>query len=434
MLIRRLVITAIAAITAGCSSTHSLMPTPSSWQKIQSDLPFRDTPAARRKPPIDLLYITDRQPQTDSQEGLPYGEGRSYSLAFGAAAVEMGPDLSWLELERQSRLAQRTRGVNLNLGETKELGRFPPIPYQLQTTPSGIVRTAQVMDDHRKTRTRFETELRRRLEQSPSKDVVLYVHGFNETFASAAYTSAELCHFFGRRDVCAFFTWPASSTGFLLRSFTTTTESAKFSVGNLKRTIRMIAQTPGVDRLHLLAHSRGSAVLLDATRELVIEAVAAGIEPARAFRIENLIVLAPDVDADVARTSIGPFISDPDQMTRWTPKELPRMVQGRITIYTSPEDRALILSTRLFRSRTRVGNLSAGDLAARSAEHLATRGNVDFVVVKGRRTDFFGHFYFLSNPEVSSDLIQLVRFGTKPGEPGRPLRRLGPVSWAVPDG
>ncbi len=89
---------------------------------------------------------------------------------------------------------------------------------------------------------------------------MLYVHGFNETFASAAYTAAELCHFLGREQVCAFFTWPASSTGNFLTSYTTTTESADYAVEHLKKTIRMIAATPGVEGIQLLAHSRGTAV------------------------------------------------------------------------------------------------------------------------------------------------------------------------------
>ena len=33
-----------------------------------------------------------------------------------------------------------------------------------------------------------------------------------ETFETAAFTAAELCHFLGREPVCAFFTWPASAS------------------------------------------------------------------------------------------------------------------------------------------------------------------------------------------------------------------------------
>jgi len=39
---------------------------------------------------------------------------------------------------------------------------------------------------------------------------MLYVHGFNETFATAAFTAAELCHFLGREDVSWKFRPPAA--------------------------------------------------------------------------------------------------------------------------------------------------------------------------------------------------------------------------------
>ncbi len=258
------------------------------------------------------------------------------------------------------------------------------------------------------------------------------MHGFNETFATAAYTAAELCHFFGRAHVCAFFTWPASSTGNPLISFTSTTESATYSVGHLKRTIRTLARTPGVTGLHLLAHSRGSALLLNALRELSIEAIAAGESPAELMKLKNLVLMSPDVDAQVARAQLEIFASDPDLTTRWHADDLPRFLSGRFTIYASPEDRALKLSKLLFRSTDRVGELTPEEISDATRDYFATYGNVDVIVFEGKRTDFFGHSYFTSNPRVSADVVELIRNGTPPGTPRRPLTRIGKISWAFP--
>lgn len=426
-------IIAIATIISGCASSRPLMPTPLLLVESDRGAGFDETLASRRTPDADLLFITDRGPHTDPANDLPYGEVRSTSLAFGSTVVEIGGDMSWAELEQQSRLAERTLDVSMRLGRTDELGRFPEAPYELQATSAGIIRSPQVMQHHHRTRSRFEAELQRRLEQSPSKEVMLYIHGFNDTFATAAYSAADLCHFFGRRQVCAFFAWPASSSGFLLTAFNTTTESARFSVGHLKRSIRMIAQTPGVEGIQLLAHSRGADVLFSALRELTIEAVAAGIEPVDAFKIDNVVMMAPDIDADVAQKKWGTIVSDPDLISNWSSPVLPRILQGRFTIYASPGDRALIWATRLFRSRARVGNLTAHSLAPDIQRYLATRGYVDVIVFKGERTDRFGHSYFVTNPKVSSDLVHLVRFKKSPGEPGRPLEQVGLVTWVFPD-
>jgi hypothetical protein len=43
----------------------------------------------------------------------------------------------------------------------------------------------------------------------------------------------------------------------------------------------------------------------------------------------------------------------------------------------------------------------------------------------------FVHSYFTSNPEVSSDIIAMIRYGGKPGEPLRPLVEVSRPFWRV---
>ena len=422
------------ALVAGCASKgRLLMPTPALYQQEPgASALFADTVPERRTPGVKLLFLTDRSPETNPESNQPYGEGRSRSLTFGTAVVEMVPGLSWSDLEYQSRLPERTRDVLLELGRVTEVGRFPQEPYDFKATASGAVRSPTVLKEHRRVKTRFQDLMGEQLRQSPRKEVVLYVHGFNETFASAAFTMGELCHFFGREHVCAIFTWPASASGGALTSYTTTTESATYAVGHLAKTIRMIAQMPGVDGVHLMAHSRGSAVLLNALRELGIESIAAGVEPLKVLKIDNVVLLAPDIDLDIAEQQMQLFVSNPDMITRWSGQRLPRFMRGRWSIYASPQDRALFVSRFLFRSRRRVGQLSLAELTDESTRPYAKWGKMDIIVYQGERTDLFGHAYFATNPRVSSDLIQLIRYGASPGDPRRGLEKIGPVAWTFP--
>jgi len=144
-------------------------------------------------------------------------------------------------------------------------------------------------------------------------------------------------------------------------------------------------------------------------------------------------LMAPDIDVDVAVAKMEIFNSDPDLPTRWPSARLPTFYQGRLTIYASPEDRALGTSQILFRSRARVGQISRDMMSERGLALFETWGGLDVVLVKGQRTDRFGHAYFVSNPEVSSDIIQLVRYGRKPGDPGRPLQKVAPSVWTFPE-
>ncbi len=364
---------------------------------------------------------------------MPYGQERARGIAYGSAQVRVVPGLDWETLREQSQLAERTREVNLELGPVRELGAFPREPYQISRGADGkILRDRAELARHFEAKAGLQGEVQRRLAQAPKKEVLLYVHGFNETFATAAYTAAELCHFLGREQVCAFFTWPASSTGNFLTSYTTTTESAEYAVEHLKKTIRMLATTPGVEGLQILAHSRGTALTLQAVSELANEAIAAGKEPLDLYKIDNLVLLSPDIDVDIAGQEITGFLSDPDLVTVWPDARLPRVLKGRLTIYASPEDRALLVSQILFRSRNRVGQLRPEDIPERAQRYFETVGRIDLISYEGERTDWFGHSYFTTNPQVSSDLIELIRYGKQLGEPGRELIKTGRVTWKFP--
>jgi esterase/lipase superfamily enzyme len=174
---------------------------------------------------VDFLYIIDRGAETDPESMLPYGQGRATSMAFGSARVK-------------SRLAERTRDLELSLGQVTELGRFPDEPYAVVFRADGdLYRAKADLKEHDREKRLLREELTRRLARSPSKEITLYVHGFNETFATSAFTTAELCHFLGREPVCTFFTWPTGSTGNFPTSYTSTTESAQYAEDQLKKII-----------------------------------------------------------------------------------------------------------------------------------------------------------------------------------------------------
>ncbi|MBK5971270.1 MULTISPECIES: alpha/beta hydrolase [Thiorhodovibrio] len=435
-----------AALLAGCaSSARQLMPTPTLYQLPGGQAVFEPAVEARQglaqSQDIDLLYVTDRAPPTPAEleaqakdeTPLPYGQGRARHIAFGSAQVQMVPALGWNTLREQSQLAERTEEVNLELGQVRELGVYPEEPYSVIRGDDGkVLRDRAELARHFNAKAALQGEVERRLAAVPKKELMLYVHGFNETFATAAFTAAELCHFLGREQACAFFTWPASTTGNFLISYTTTTESADYAVAHLKKTIRTLASTPGLERLQILAHSRGTALTLRAVSELVTEAIAAGKEPVDLYKIDNLVLLSPDIDVDIAAQQITGFLSDPELMTVWPEGRLPRALSGRLTIYASPEDRALLVSRILFRSRNRVGQLRTEDIPESAQRYFEAVGRIDLISYEGKRTDLFGHSYFTTNPQVSSDLIELIRYGKKLGQPGRELVKTGRVTWTFP--
>jgi esterase/lipase superfamily enzyme len=422
---------AIGAL-AGCSTAFPLMPTPVIYAGHQGKPLFTDVPAARRTPPLDLLYITDRAPSTKPDDPLPYSAERSRSMAFGSVTVEFGKGLTWHQLVRQSTESERPEPLDLQLGPVKELGRFPHIPYGVKVAATGSTRDPAVMDAHDKAAAGLRAEVERRLAASPRKEVVLFVHGYANTFRDAALTMGELCHYLGREFVCAIFTWPAGGSRGFFFGYNVDRESGEFAVLDLKKAIRIIAGTPGVERVHLLAHSRGTDVLTTAMAQLSIESYAAKTNLDTRYHLANVVLMAPDIDADIAAARLFTVISDPD-LSRGDapdPRGMFPTPRFRLTAYVSPDDKALSMSQWLFGSLRRLGRIDETQVTKEDIDRLRSLAFVDVVAVSGT-TDPFGHSYFTSNPEVSADLIALIRYHLRPNEPGRPLIEVSRPLWKV---
>ena len=376
--------------------------------------------------------MTDRSPQANPEEGTPYTAGRARSMAFGTVRVNIGEGIAWNPLVEQSTTGKRTDALDMTLGPTHELGRFPTIIYDLVQTDQGITRDRAIVDQHEKAVGDFKASLSRAVAESPRKEVVLFVHGYHDTFADAAFSMAELCHFLGREYLCALFSWPAGGNRGILFGYNEDRESGEFAVEHLKKTIRMIADTPGVERIHLLAHSRGTDVLTSALALLNVETYITRTGLTQRFKIVNIVLMAPDMDFDIAAARIFSVASDPDLPYGDAPNprgEFPRP-GVHITVYVSPTDKALTVSQYLFGSMIRLGRLQAAEVGKANIERARKAGVFDVISVSGT-TDMFGHSYFASNPDVSSDLIALVRYGAKPGDTLRPLVEIDRPFWRI---
>ncbi|MFA9476405.1 MAG: alpha/beta hydrolase [Filomicrobium sp.] len=272
----------------------------------------------------------------------------------------------------------------------------------------------EVQSQYDRVASQLRDKIGSRMAQTGDNEVLIFVHGFNNSFDQAAASLAELWHFLGRRGVPLLYSWPAAHGG--LFGYFVDRESGEFTIYHLKNLIRLLASFSELERINILSHSRGTDVATSALRELIIEARAAGRSPREFYRIENLIMAAPDLDFDIVRQrlmaeKIGPAF-------------------GQITVYTTDSDKALKLSQTLM-SGTRFGRIRAADLGEQEQAIFKMVENVAFIDVHGVRS-FTGHGYYLSNPSTSSDIIRIINAGYKPGSPGRPLTHRMLNFWEMP--
>ena len=248
--------------------------------------------------------------------------------------------------------------------------------------------------------------MRRRLSMTSRKEAYVFVHGFSNTFEVAAFRMAEMWHFLGREGVPILYSWPAGYPG-LIRGYNRDRESGEFTIFHLKEFLRALAGCQQIDTIHLIAHSRGTDVAMTAMRELILEVRAGGDDPRIALKLGNVIMAAPDIDADVSSQRNG----------------AERLYDGYelLTVYVSQNDRAIGSAEWLFSSPRRLGKIKPEEVLESERARIKLMTNADIIDARVH-TDYTGHGYFLSNPAVFSDIILILRYDRTPGAAnGRPL-------------
>ena len=230
----------------------------------------------------------------------------------------------------------------------------------MQASLGGFRRSPLAVAQHEKAISSLQAEVSKRLASSPRKEIVVFVHGYNNTFEDAVHTTGNICQFLGEEFVCVVLSWPAGGSRGTFFGYNVDRESGEFAVADVRKAIRAIAETHGISKVHLLAHSRGTDVLTSALQQLAIESHVAQSALSRRLKVANIVLFAPDIDIDVAASRIFTVISDPDLPVGRAPQPNSSFNQGslHLTVYSSPGDKALGLSGRLFGSIIRLGQLA----------------------------------------------------------------------------
>ncbi|MEM1411291.1 MAG: alpha/beta hydrolase [Pseudomonadota bacterium] len=415
----RIILLALGVLAlAACSSQRELMPAPNLYNQPDAPALFDGLDPSLQTSTMDILYVTDRSKEQDEEGNLTYGWGRSHSAAFGSIKLAIKPEVPWDRLVELSLQPERDETLTIELDSITELGRFPATPLPATIQDGQVTIKEEALLAVREAEDAFHAELRRRLAVSNRKEVLLFVHGFNNDMEYAAETLANLWHFLGREYVPILYTWPAGRGG--ATGYTYDRESGEFTIFHLKNILSSITAVEEVEQLQLLAHSRGTDVLSTAVRELILTHRAGGVDPLDTLRIENYVLAAPDLDMDVVSQ-------------RMVAEYLGTGV-GDVTIYTAEDDKAIGIAEWLFKSRRRMGRVSLESFDPENAALLQNVEGISFVRLE-EVADSTGHGYFHNSPEASSDLILNLRYERQPGaEHGRPLESKGPRFWLIEPG
>jgi esterase/lipase superfamily enzyme len=220
----------------------------------------------------------------------------------------------------------------------------------------------------------FFAGMRAALAHGGSESSFLFVHGYHVAFDDAARRTAQITYDLDFRGAPVFYSWPSQGS---LQGYTTDENNVQWSEANLKSFLLDYAQQSGAKDIYLIAHSMGNRALTGAVKSLFTE------HPELKGRFKEIILTAPDIDADIFRRDIAPALA---------------AGCDKITLYVSDGDKALLASKQVH------GYPRAGD----SATGVVVAPGIETVDASGLDTSFLEHSYFASSGTVLKDIRKLV--------------------------
>jgi esterase/lipase superfamily enzyme len=174
-----------------------------------------------------------------------------------------------------------------------------------------------------------------------NRDVLVFVHGFNTSFEEARDRAAQITADSRFGGVAVLFTWPTKHELF---GYVSDKDSAMASRDALQNLLQDVSATPGVGKIHVLAHSMGGWLAMEALRQASI----AGNRDLSGH-LGEVMLASPDIDMDVFAA----------QMKYIRP--------AKVTVFATANDRALSLSSAIAQSRQRVGAINPSKSEDREA-------------------------------------------------------------------
>jgi esterase/lipase superfamily enzyme len=80
----------------------------------------------------------------------------------------------------------------------------------------------------------LQREIRRRLAKTERKEVI-FIHGYNNSFADAANAMGSICRLLGGDSVGVLLTWPAGGSRGAFMGYNVDRESGEFAVADMRR-------------------------------------------------------------------------------------------------------------------------------------------------------------------------------------------------------
>lgn len=300
---------------------------------------------------VDILYGTDRTLVKENNLEEQY-TGKRSQLKFGVAQVSIPKTHQYGEIERPGILEGDER-----------IGR-------------DIVITK--LDDIQSKE--FSKLLKVKLKNIKEDDILIFIHGFNVSFASAIRRTAQLSYDLEFQGVPLTYSWSSQGN---MSDYMKDEASVQYTVPKLVNFLKEVINNKANANIHILAHSMGTRALTNALKDISFMY--------ETPQFKNIILAAPDIDADVFKSNLYPYV---------------RKTTEKITIYVSSKDSALEASN----------TLHGGKRLGEGGDNISIFDDIITIDATGIDTSMLGHSYFAEKEILVNDLRNIVHKSLPPSK------------------
>lgn len=367
--------TAFGQVARGAVANLSLVATATLWADAFGAAEPLEHRLVHVQPPSPLPAAEPEPAPHSGEQGSDYivwfGTNRK-PIVWQGTVIDFGP-------ERDSDL--HVGQCRVTIPRSHEIGSVGSswLKRMLRTTDDRLT----VAGIHVLAQEFYWAEIARFLSDVPTDERhgVVFIHGFNTTFKSAAIRAAQLGFDLKIGGAMAFYSWPSQGR---LDSYMADEASIEASEGFIADYLASFANGSGAAKVHVIAHSMGNRAVLRAVDRIASKASTLSGTP-----FNQLIVAAPDVDRHVFERLSMAYAQ----------------LAERTTMYVCSRDKA-VEASRWLHSYDRVG----------LTPPVVVVPGVDTVSVSDLDLTLLGHGYVHEAKELLADVYELIRNGTAPSK------------------
>gem|GEM_PF-2121092 len=302
---------------------------------------------------VKVFFATDRALTGDASPNEMFGPDRSPAIHYGLCEVSIPNDHKVGELEQPTWLKLE----------------FSEDPENHVVLLNAVKTSANT----------FYTLSNQHGGKNPKKKAFVFIHGYNVNFKDAARRTGQIAYDLKFSGIPVFFSWPSQGAE---KSYNADEVTVEWAQPHVESFLEEFLTKTVAEEVYIIAHSMGSRVMTRSLGNVLTNA------PHLKAKVKEVILAAPDIDADIFKTQIAP------RLTANCPN---------ITLYASDNDLALTLSSKLAKYPR----------AGQTGESLVVLNGIETIDASSVSADLLGHSYFAGTRTVLTDIAYLIQNGNR---------------------